>query len=367
MRIRAVQVYGYTLTYAHGRYVMSRGRVVERLPSTVVRLITDEGVDGWGEVCPLGSTYLPAFAEGARAALRELATSLVGLDPCNLAEIHARMDFSLAGHGYAKSPVDVACWDILGKIAGLPVAALLGGVCQERFPLYVAVPMGSPGEMAEFAAYHQSTGIGVFQLKLGSDPFADADRVAAVMEAAGRGVWVLADANGGYTVLQATAAARLLERYPQVLLEQPCKTLEECRAVRSCTTLPVVYDEVVTDIPSLLGAVYEGGAAAVNLKISRVGGLTAARALRDVAVAFGLQLVVEDTWGGDLVTAATAHLAASIPPAHLLAASFMNEWNVEHCAGGVPRSQGGWGLLPHGVGLGVEVNRSDLELLFSVP
>ncbi len=136
MRVRAVEVYGYELTYAHGRYVMSRGRVVERLASTVVRLVTDDGPDGWGEVCPLGTTYLPASAEGARAALRELAPAVVGADPRNLAEVWRRMDAALAGHGYAKSPVDVACWDLLGKSAGLPVAALLGGAYRDRFPLY---------------------------------------------------------------------------------------------------------------------------------------------------------------------------------------------------------------------------------------
>lgn len=367
MRVRAVEVYGYELTYAHGRYVMSGGRVVDRLPSTVVRLVADEGADGWGEVCPLGSTYLPAFAGGVRAALRELAPAVVGADPRHLADVHARMDAALAGHAYAKSVVDVACWDLLGKVTGLPVAALLGGVHRERFPLYVAVPLGPAEAMADFAARQRAQGVGVFQLKLGTDPFADSDRVAAVAEAVGPGCWILADANGGYTVHQAVVLGRLLEKYPQVLLEQPCPSLEECLTVRARTTLPMVYDEVVTDVRSLVRAAQEGQAAAVNLKTSRVGGLVAARFLRDLAVALGLQLVVEDTWGGDLVTAATAHVAASTPPRSLLAASFMNDWNLEHVAGGLPRSEAGQGTLPSGPGLGVEVDRSALELLFSVP
>jgi L-alanine-DL-glutamate epimerase-like enolase superfamily enzyme len=365
LRVRAVEVYGYQLTYAHGRYVMSGGRVVDRLPSTVVRVVTDEGLDGWGETCPLGTTYLPAFAEGARAALRQVAAAVVGCDPLNLAEVHARMDAALAGHGYAKSPVDVACWDVLGKAAGQPVATLLGGVHQARFPLYVAVPLDAPQAMAQFAGRYRAEGVGVLQLKLGSDPFEDAARVAAVAEAAPDS-WILADANGGYTVHQAAVAAHLLERFPRVLLEQPCATLEECLTVRRHTRLPMVYDEVVTGVPSLLRAAHEGGASAVNLKVSRVGGLTAARLLRDLAVSLGLRLVVEDTWGGDLVTAATAHLAASTPAPHLLAASFMNDWNLEHVAGGTPRSEAGYGTLPEAPGLGVEVDRSALELLFSV-
>ncbi|MER3460912.1 MAG: mandelate racemase [candidate division GAL15 bacterium] len=392
MRVRGVEVYGYELTYAHGRYVMSRGRAVERLSSTVVRLFTDDGLDGWGEVCPLGATYLPAFTDGARAALRELAPALVGADPLQfklrilygfnapihealgygkslhdaLAEVHARMDSALAGHGYAKSPVDVACWDLLGKAAGLPVGALLGGVYGRRVPLYVAVPMDEPAAMAEFAQRERARGVRIFQLKLGSDPFADAERVGAVVGRLGTG-WVLADANGGYTVPQAVVAARLLERHPQVLLEQPCPTLEECASVRRCTTLPLVFDEVVVDVHTLVRAFREGGAAAVNLKVSRVGGLSRARMLRDLAVALGLQLVVEDTWGGDLVTAATAHLAASTPPQHLLAASFMNEWNLEHLSEGYPRSEEGFGLLPGGSGLGVPVEPAKLHLLFRFP
>src|SRR4029077_6271919 len=96
--IDRVDVYGYDLTYAHGDYVMSSERVVNVLPSTVVRIRTRDGIEGVGETCPLGSTYLPAFAEGARAALRELAPALIGVDAANLAAVTDRMDATLRGH-----------------------------------------------------------------------------------------------------------------------------------------------------------------------------------------------------------------------------------------------------------------------------
>jgi L-alanine-DL-glutamate epimerase-like enolase superfamily enzyme len=140
--IDRVDVFGYDLTYAHGDYVMSSGRVVNVLPSTVVRITTRGGIQGYGETCPLGSTYLPGFAGGARAALRELAPALIGTDAANLAAVNALMDATLRGHEYAKSAVDVACWDILGRAANQPVAMLLGGVLQTELPLYVAVPLG---------------------------------------------------------------------------------------------------------------------------------------------------------------------------------------------------------------------------------
>jgi L-alanine-DL-glutamate epimerase-like enolase superfamily enzyme len=368
MRITGIDVHGYGLTYAHGSYVMSGGRAVDVLPSTVVRVRADEGLDGFGETCPLGSTYLPAFGEGARAALRELAPALVGLDPTNLAAVNGAMDSALGGHGYAKSAVDVACWDMLGKATGRPVATLLGGLCQETFPLYVAIPLGPAEEMVGRVRAHVAEGIHRFQLKLGADPREDAARVRAVVEATGEDEIVIADANGGYRLQDAVVAARLLEDMPRTYYEQPCASLEECLYVRRLTTLPMILDESITDVHSLLRAWAAQGMEAINLKVSKVGGLTKAKLVRDLAETLGLRLTIEDTWGGDLVTAAVAHLAASTSADALFTVSFMNDWTLEHLGGHEPRSRQGIGSAPSKPGLGIDV---DLELLgeplFSVP
>lgn len=356
MRIERIEVYGYDLHYVHGEYVMSGGRAVQALPSTVVRVIADADIAGWGEVCPLGQTYLPAFAEGARAALRALAPALLGADPRNLAQIGDRMDSTLRGHGYAKSPVEVACHDILGKATGLPVAALLGGQRQDRFPLYVAVPLGGADDMAEFVQARRAEGIHRFQMKIGADPAADAARVRRVVEITGEDDVIIADANGGWRLQDAVVAARLLQPLPRVYLEQPCPTLEECAAVRRLTTLPMIYDEVVVDVQTLLAAIQQGGAGGINLKISRVGGLSRARVLCDLCEALGIALTIEDSWGGDVVTAAVSHLAASRRPEALLAVSFMNDWTAEHIAGYQPRSRDGFGGPAPGPGLGIEVD-----------
>ena len=94
----------------------------------------------------------------------------------------------------------------------------------------------------------------------------------------------------------------------------------------------------------------------INLKIGRVGGLTRARLIRDAAVELGLRLMIEDSWGGDIVTAAVSHLAAGTPPEALFAVSFMNDWTMEHVAGYAPRSSAGRGPVPTGPGLGIEVD-----------
>ncbi len=355
MRIARVEVFGYDLTYVHGRYVMSGDRVIETLPSTVVRVTTDDGLEGFGEVCPLGPAYLPAHAGGARAALRELAPAVVGLDPRNLAAVNAAMDRALMGHGYAKSALDTACWDVLGKAVGLPVCELLGGRLSETFPLYFAVPLSAPEEMTAYVRARRAEGIHRFQLKLGADPNEDAARTRMVVEATGPDDAIVADANGGWRVQDAVVAARALDGLERVFFEQPCPTLEECLIVRQRTTLPMVLDECIVDVHTLLRAYEAKALEAFNLKISKVGGLTRARLMRDLAVSLGLRLTIEDAWGGDLVTAAVSHLAASTPPETLFTVSFMNDWTSEHVAGYEPRSRDGLGAAPTAAGLGVEV------------
>ena len=360
MKIVRVDVFGYALSYRYGRYVMSGDQVVDSLPSTVVRLTTDEGLEGWGEVCPLGPLYLASHGEGARAALGAIAPALIGIDPRNLGAVHRAMDGALRGHGYAKGPVDVACWDLLGKASGLDVATLLGGRLQDRFPLYKAVPLGPPAQMTEYVLARRAEGIHRFQLKIGADPREDADRVRRVVEATGDEDVVVADANGGWCLADALVAARLIEPLDRVYFEEPCRTLEECLHVRRHTTLPMVLDEVITDVNAMLRAHHAGGMEAINLKLSKFAGLTGSKLVRDLAGRLGLRVTIEDTWGGDLVTAAVSHLVASTEPRQLLTASFMNDWTNEHVAGYAPRSEGGFGAAPTGPGLGVEVDAATL-------
>ncbi len=359
MRITAVEIHQYPLGYRYGEYVMSGGRVVRTLPSTVVHLVAEDGgggrIDGWAETCPLGSTYLAAHAEGAVAALGLLGPAVLGADPTNLRDIQRRMDEALMGHNYAKSPIDIACWDVFGKAVGRPVVDLLGGRVNDELPMYKAVPLGDADSMVAFVLEQRSQGVHRFQLKVGADPRDDARRSLAVVEATGDGDAILADANGGWRRQEAIVAARLMEGADRLFMEQPCPTLAECLGVRRHTNLPMILDEVITDQQALIEAALAGGMEAINLKLNRVGGLTKARLIRDTAVELGLRLTIEDSWGGDLTSAAVSHLGASTPPAALFAVSFMNDWTDNHLAGYQPRSVEGVGSAPTTPGLGVTV------------
>ncbi|HXW80364.1 MAG TPA: mandelate racemase/muconate lactonizing enzyme family protein [Acidimicrobiales bacterium] len=359
-RITEVRVFSYDLTYAHGTYVMSKGREVRVLKSVVAAVTSASGRTGYGEVCPLGTAYLPGFEGGILAALTHIAPALLGADAQSLAGVRQVMDQALRGHGYAKSVLDIACFDLLGQISGLPCHALLGGRLQDHFPLYMAVPLGSPEQMAGFVHRSRASGIHRFQLKVGGIPAEDADRVRAVVEATGEGDVIVADANGAWRLQDATVMARMVERMPRVRLEQPCPTIEECILLRRLTSMPMILDEVITDVAALIRCYEAGALDAVNLKISRVGGLAPARDIRQLAEEMGLKLTVEDTWGGDLTTAAVAHLASTAASGTFFAASFMNDWTLEHVAGYEPRSTEGWGYAPDGPGLGVRVDEEAL-------
>jgi L-alanine-DL-glutamate epimerase-like enolase superfamily enzyme len=267
----------------------------------------------------------------------------------------------MSGHAYAKSVVDIACWDAYGKVVNQPVYTLLGGRCQDSLPLYVAIPLDSTAEMTKHVIARKAEGTSRFQLKVGADPHEDATRVEAIVGAT--------DANCGWRLQDAVIAARLLNEMDRVYLEQPCRTLEECLIVHERTSLPIVLDEIITDPQALLRAYNAKAMEAINLKISRVGGLTKAKFMRDLCEVLGVRMTIEDTWGGDMTTAAVSHLAASTDRELLFAASYMNDWVLEHAAGYSPRSHDGRGSIS-GVdapGLGIDVDIASLgKPLFSV-
>lgn len=148
MKITRIRIHQVDLPLHETTYKWSGGKSVTVFDSTVVAVETDAGLTGWGECCPLGPFYLPSYAGGVRAGLAEMAPHLIGENPLELAKLNRHMDAVLKGHPYVKSAVDMACWDLLGQHAGLPVCTLLGGRYGEDFHLYRAISQESPEAMA---------------------------------------------------------------------------------------------------------------------------------------------------------------------------------------------------------------------------
>lgn len=340
MHIQQIQAYRVDLPLHEGSYKWSGGNAVTVFDSTIVAISTDTGITGYGEVCPLGAAYLPAYAAGARAGIAELAPHLIGLDPTELGVVQRAMNRAMRGHPYVKSALDVACWDILGQACGQPVAALLGGRFGEDFPLYRAISQDTPEAMAEMVGVYRAQGYTKFQLKVGGDADTDIARIFAATQRMQKGDVLIADANTGWTQHQALRVADAV-RDVDVYIEQPCRSYEECLAVRRRTTRPFILDEVIDDLAMVVRGVQDQAMDVINLKISKVGGLTPARQIRDLCVSLGIALTIEDTWGGDIATAAIAHLAHSTPPELLFTTTDFNSYVTVSTAAGAPERRQG--------------------------
>jgi L-alanine-DL-glutamate epimerase-like enolase superfamily enzyme len=352
MKITAIKAWQIDLPFREGRYSWSNGNFVEVLDATVVAVETDAGITGYAECCPLGSAYLPSYANGVRAGLAEIAPKLIGLDPTNLGAVNRRMDAALKGHPYVKAPVDIACWDILGKVTQLPIYTLLGGGAQARVALYRAIPQQPPEQMARTVAGYRAEGYTKFQLKVGGDADEDIARIRACRAILQPTDILVADANTGWTRAEAARVVAAISDL-DVYIEQPCLSFEECLSVRRRTALPFVLDEVISDVGALLHGLAEDGMDIINLKISKVGGLTKARRIRDLCVASGIPMTIEDTWGGDIVTATIAHLALSTPAEFCFSATDFNSYGTRAIAAGAPRRVDGFMTASDAPGLGV--------------
>jgi L-alanine-DL-glutamate epimerase-like enolase superfamily enzyme len=352
MHITRITAWQVDLPLHEGSYKWSGGKSVTVFDSTVVAVETDVGITGYGEVCPLGPAYLPAYAAGVRAGLAELAPKLLGTDPTELLKLNRLMDAALKGHPYVKSAVDVACWDILGKKANLPVCVLLGGRYGADFHLYRAISQESPEQMAAKVAGYRAEDYRRFQLKVGGDPDTDIERIRTVAAVLKPGDRLVADANTGWLPHEAMRVVRAV-RDIDVYIEQPCFSYEECLSVRHHTDHPFVLDEVIDGIDVLVRAHKDGAMDVVNLKISKLGGLTRTKQARDLCVSLGIAMTLEDSWGGDIVTAAIAHLAHSTPTEFLFSSTDFNSYVTRAIADGAPKRANGRLAAPLGAGLGI--------------
>ncbi|MBY0523941.1 MAG: mandelate racemase [Gemmataceae bacterium] len=352
MKIARILAYRAELPLHETTYKWSGGKSVTVFDSTIVRVETDAGIVGHGEVCPLGPFYLPAYAEGVRAGLRELGPHLLGADPCQLGKLNRLMDAALKGHPYVKSGIDIACWDILGQAASMPVCELLGGRYGEDFHLYRAISQESPEEMASRVAGYRAEGYRRFQLKVGGDPDVDIARIHAVAAKLSPGDRLIADANTGWTQHEAMRVTRGV-RDVDVYIEQPCLTYEECLSVRRHTDHPFVLDENIDSLDVLLRAKADLAMDVANLKISKLGGLTKIKQARDLCVSMGIAMTLEDSWGGDIATAAIAHLAHSTPTEFLFTSTDFNSYVTVSTADGAPQRVNGRMAASRKPGLGI--------------
>ena len=352
MKITGISLYKTPLPYVGGSYGWGAGNAITTAIASVVVIDTDAGLQGCGEFTPCGENYMVAHSEGVEALLRLVAPSLLGEDPRQVARIEALLDHLVQGHGYAKSPIDIACWDLLGQSCEQPLWMLMGGKLTDGAPMYRVAPQKATDEtVAEMQRYREQ-GYRQFQIKVGSDWAGDIERIQTGVSLLKPGEKAMADANQGWRVDNAIRVARATADLDYIL-EQPCRTYEECQQVRRVAQQPMKLDECITGMAAAQRVVADKGAEICCLKLSNLGGLSKARRVRDFLVENRLPVVSEDTWGGEITTAAVAHFAASTPEEYLQNTTDLMNYNTRSTGIGGAYARDGKLYAPDGPGLGV--------------
>jgi len=295
-------------------YWLSGGRLkFEVLDATFVKIETDAGITGWGEGTPWGHTYVPAHGPGIRAGIETMAPAILGQDPRRLNHMERAMDLCLPGHLYAKAPVDLACWDIAGQAAGLSIADLMGGRDEEGTWIASSVSSGAPDYMLGIIDSYRAKGYRVHSCKVGGDIDTDIARIRFLEQNRRPHERILYDVNRAWTRREAAIVMNAVADLG-ITVEQPCETLDDIAALRRVTTTPISVDESLVTLQDASRIARDGLAEVFGIKLNRVGGLTRAARMRDVALAHGIQIYSMATGGSVLADTEAAMLAQTIPP-----------------------------------------------------
>jgi len=354
MRIVAVDVIPYALPF-RDPYVTARGTLTKR-EMVLVRLRTDEGIEGLGEAVPLvlrGGAALPDI----EASLRTAAADLVGRELGDAA-VPGGWQAPDGLPSPARAALDVSFQDLAAKAAGLPLWRFLGAERAAPVRCNATLAAGEPRAVAAQASAWRERGFTSFKLKVGMA--GDVAQVGAVRAELGAEARIRVDANGAWSVEAASARLAAMERLGIELCEQPAPALEDLAAVRAQTAVPIAADESVATVADAQRAVDLGACQLATVKLSKVGGIEPAR-----EVAATLPTYLSSALDGPVGIAAAAHLAQALPPkgpaarlAHGLATEPLF---ADSIAAAGPELRGDLLSVPEGLGLGVAIDERALD------
>ena len=351
MKVAAVEAVPYALTFREP-YVTARGRL-ERREMALVRLRTDEGVEGLGEAVAMSLRGGAGAASLAREVLDVAGPALVGL------EVPADLPPGLTAISpAAAAALEVALLDLTAKAAGLPLWRSLGAESAKPVRCNATLVAGPPTAVAADAERWAERGFATFKLKVGVP--GDVGQVEAVRGAVGPRARLRVDANGVWTPQDAVLRLTAMERHGIELAEQPAADLEDLAVVHNQTAIPIAADESVNSADDARRATELGACQLATVKLAKVGGITPAR-----GIAGELPVYLSSALDGPVGIAAAAHLAQVLRPAapwaglaHGLATQLLFADTIASVECDL---RGDLLHLPQGPGLGVEIDEAALE------
>ncbi len=357
----------------------SFGEVGKREDDVIIQIFTDNGLYGLGEGMTLGPFYGRESQGTVTALLAEhfWAKVLKEEDPFNVDLVHYKMDKTVSEGSFAKTAVDIALHDIMGKALGVPVCKLIGGAYTDKLALHWPIGIESPKVIGEDVQKGMKAGFKAIKMKIGGDEKRDVELVKAVREAAGPDIAIVVDANQAYDIKTAIRVIRQIEQYEVQRVEQPVhyRDLDGMALVRRSVGIPIGACESAVTQQDVIDIIKKEAADFLNFKVMRSGGFYPSKAIVQMATAAGIFCASSTMLGIGIELATDAHFAVStiaLAPSpykfHGIATGILKLFNTVDSAGitrdvvdGTPRITGGFLSVPTGPGLGITLNQENLN------
>jgi L-alanine-DL-glutamate epimerase-like enolase superfamily enzyme len=338
----------------------------------VVKVTASDGTVGYGE-----ADTLPTAAEAITRAsshhetMGGLAEVLIGADPTEIETLWQRMTTATMSFGrggaahQVMAAIDIALWDLTGKLAGKPVSELIGGRLRDRVQVYASHGLGdSPAASAAIARRFVAEGFRAVKFgwpPLGPDPNLDAEIVGSLRGAVGPDVALLIDGGMAWSVDQVLDRAKRFAQFDLHWLEEPLLPYDPAAyaTVRRAASIPIAAGEMATGAAELQRLIEVGSVDFLQIDIARIG-ITEGIRLARLAAQHGIA-VVNHTYSHILNTAASLHLMAVAENVGLFEHPAGKNEIRDALAGGQLRPETGWIAVPSGPGLGVSVDDNVLR------
>ena len=337
----------------------------DRENHTIIRLTTDQGLEGLGEAAACGGpNWSEDCAEAVKVVVdRFLAPLILDEDPFRIEYLLRKMDAAVKGNRFAKAAIESALLDILAKSLGVPLYMLLGGLYRDRLPITWLLNTDDVPAALDEAEKWLARGVRIFKLKVGAgDPDTEIEAVLKIAKALDGRATVRVDANGGWNIV---TALRVIPHWQGMVeyVEQPLPREDVegmARLVRSCP-VPIAADESLFTVGDALRIVKERAADVFLLKLGKAGGILACKRQAAIAEAAGIPCVISTMIDSSIATSAALHFGLSTPivthGSELLGPLFLMDDLVEDPV----RYEGGDLVAPTKPGLGVSLDGEKVQ------
>ncbi|MBY8996556.1 MAG: mandelate racemase/muconate lactonizing enzyme family protein [Candidatus Thorarchaeota archaeon] len=313
MRITSVRTEPIETHLADEGFTTTYGEEPSIRHHVIVKITSENGFTGVGEACPL-----PFTADDDPVKIQEeidgkLAPFLIGKDPLNQEGFHELTDQFPDVGGTARTGVDLALYDLVGKIQCVPVYQLLGGLYREHVEIAAVLGIGTPQSIADEAAHQLSEGMKSVKIKVGVDVERDIETLKLVRETVGDSAKIRADANTGYTVKQALKVLKASEDLNLEYLEQPLAVddYEGFSQLRKSSCVPIMADESVYTYKDAQTLIDYDAVDFFGLKLIKHGGIYQSKRIAKLAEENDIECVIISPWETQIGISAAVHLVLS--------------------------------------------------------